>query len=208
MNVSSLLIAHSGCEHTLANSWHYVKKATHLSCDGIEIDVRKYNGTLCLGHNPIHWWNKPLALEVALDYVLEYSTKKINFDLKEDIALELMVFLEQKNFINRTFLSGCISDKTCQQLGKYQKNIMYNMDFSNPHILNMIKTLKKTFPNIEYLNANYRFVNQPIVDFVHKIGLKIAVWTINNPRIMKQVLDWGVDSITTNYITKYWLLIN
>ena len=38
-----------------------------------------------------------------------------------------------------------------------------------------------------------------MVDLVHANGMELHVWTVNNPTRMQQLIDLGVDGITTDY---------
>ena len=48
------------------------------------------------------------------------------------------------------------------------------------------------------LDLNYQMVDKELIDTCHKNGLKVNVWTVDDPEIAKELIDMGVDSITTN----------
>ena len=50
----------------------------------------------------------------------------------------------------------------------------------------------------EFINLHYSFVNRKRVEEFHKMGLKVAVWTIDDEATMRWAYAIGVDSITTN----------
>ena len=43
-----------------------------------------------------------------------------------------------------------------------------------------------------------KIVTKRFVDFVHSKGLKIMVWTINDVKTFKYLIDLGVDGIITD----------
>lgn len=45
----------------------------------------------------------------------------------------------------------------------------------------------------------YQLVTKELVDFVHKNGMRIIPWTINDTSEMQRLLDLGVDGIITDY---------
>lgn len=45
----------------------------------------------------------------------------------------------------------------------------------------------------------WRNVTPELVKEAHQLGLKVNVWTVNDPPTMAQMLDLGVDGITTDY---------
>ena len=40
--------------------------------------------------------------------------------------------------------------------------------------------------------------NPTYIEEAHKLGLKVNAWTVNDPVIMQQMMDAGVDFITTD----------
>ena len=43
-----------------------------------------------------------------------------------------------------------------------------------------------------------KVVTNRFVDFIHSKGLKICVWTINDEKTFKKLIDMGVDGIITD----------
>lgn len=50
----------------------------------------------------------------------------------------------------------------------------------------------------DYFMPTYAPVTEALVQAVHARGLKIGVWTVDNPSDMTRLAGWGVDAITTN----------
>ena len=51
----------------------------------------------------------------------------------------------------------------------------------------------------DFLSWRHSSVTQSVVDLVHANGMDLHVWTVNNPVRMQQLIDLGVDGITTDY---------
>ncbi len=51
----------------------------------------------------------------------------------------------------------------------------------------------------DFISWNHRSVTQAMVDLVHANGMELHVWTVNSPTRMQQLIDLGVDGITTDY---------
>ena len=49
------------------------------------------------------------------------------------------------------------------------------------------------------LNVYHEFVNRQLVDKAHAQGLWVWAWTVDNELRARELLDLGVDSITTNW---------
>ncbi|HEY9461283.1 MAG TPA: glycerophosphodiester phosphodiesterase [Paralcaligenes sp.] len=50
------------------------------------------------------------------------------------------------------------------------------------------------------LNINTKFASRQTIEWAHKSGYKIGIWTVNDPRRARELLDWGGDSIFTDEI--------
>lgn len=58
-----------------------------------------------------------------------------------------------------------------------------------------------TIGNYKYcdeISAYYKFVTPWVINKVHKMGKPINVWTVDDPKIVKRLLNMGVDGIITN----------
>ena len=50
------------------------------------------------------------------------------------------------------------------------------------------------------IHLNHRLLDEARVDALQEAGLKILVYTVNNPQRAAELLRWGVDSICTDAI--------
>ncbi len=46
--------------------------------------------------------------------------------------------------------------------------------------------------------AGVTFLSAPLVDILHQLNLKVEVWTVNDPAIMRRLLKMGVDGVITD----------
>src|SRR5207248_702595 len=46
---------------------------------------------------------------------------------------------------------------------------------------------------------DFHFLDQPQVSQLHADGVRVLPWTVNEPQDWQQLLEWGVDGITTDY---------
>lgn len=54
----------------------------------------------------------------------------------------------------------------------------------------------------EFINLNYSFVTQKSVKAMQAMGYKVSVWTVDDEATMRWAAAIGVDSITSNYLSK------
>ena len=64
------------------------------------------------------------------------------------------------------------------------------------------------FKDVAGINPNYRFARKRILKKLHQRGQEMYVWTVNDEKLMKKLLNWGVDGIITNYPEKLKALQN
>ncbi|MBE9471982.1 MAG: hypothetical protein IMY75_07760 [Chloroflexi bacterium] len=50
------------------------------------------------------------------------------------------------------------------------------------------------------ININHIYRNQHLITAVHNAGLSVWTWTVDDKNRLQELLDLGVDSITTNWV--------
>ncbi len=50
------------------------------------------------------------------------------------------------------------------------------------------------------LDISHKVLTKELVDACHSEGIKVNVWTVDDPEIAARLIDWGVDFITTNIL--------
>ena len=56
-------------------------------------------------------------------------------------------------------------------------------------------------------SPDYLLLDSLKIESLHKSGMKVIPWTVNETEQMKQLIDWGVDGIITDYPNKLVVLI-
>lgn len=220
-----LRIAHRGASgHATENTLSAVKKALELKSDVIELDVRTtktgevvvihdaYVDRLSNGQGRV----KKLTLENLFGLKLRKGEKittlkkairlidrkaKVNIDIKERDAVEPVVKIVE-DFVNNQgwkysdfYLSAFwiyILAKA-RQLNK-QIPLAPNITFLPRIFLSRANKYK-----VEVLKFSKRAIRKHQIEKAHKRGQKVWVWTVNNPKEIEKLADWGVDGIVTDY---------
>ncbi|SJN26180.1 inositol monophosphatase family protein [Luteococcus japonicus] len=73
-----------------------------------------------------------------------------------------------------------------------QADLAYNHDGGELDLA-MVHRLQPSAINVEWVH-----LTEPLVDQVHRMGLELACWTINDAEAMSLAIDLGVDRITTD----------
>ena len=199
-----ILTAHSGCENTVPNSQAYIEKAVKSGCDIVELDVRKNEQGFYLSHDMPSSGTPLLFLEQALKLFEAVPSLCVNFDLKEEILPSLIEFLEQKNFMHRSFFSGCVSSETFRSLTKAKDRVLYNVSLSEKKdkAASFLRELKDNLPGLKALNLSFEDISKDFVFACHKEGLQVFIWTPDTEADIKRMIDYAVDGITTNAVAK------
>ena len=50
------------------------------------------------------------------------------------------------------------------------------------------------------LDIQYKGVTKELVDILHENALEINCWTVDDPVVADQLVEWGVDYITSNIL--------
>lgn len=48
-------------------------------------------------------------------------------------------------------------------------------------------------------SPDYRFVNPGLIEQLRQLDIQLIPWTVNKPKAMRQLMEWGVDGFITDY---------
>lgn len=51
------------------------------------------------------------------------------------------------------------------------------------------------------INSHYSYISQPMVDAIHALGCKVAIWTVDDDPTMRWAKALDIDSVTTNQLS-------
>ena len=221
------VLAHRGgslesYENTI-ESFHYSK---NIGCKFIETDVQLSSDGIpyifhddtflrLLGKNIIFnsldsseidklrlFDNHPIP---KLDTVLKtFPDLYFQIDVKTDeVALPTLEVIKKNNAMNRVCIAS-FSSKRLQNVYMQYPDICLSMGPNE--VLKMLlssfglyrKPITGHCLQIPIYQYGIKLVTKRFVKFVHKKGLKICVWTINDETTFKNLIDIGVDGIITD----------
>lgn len=200
-----LYTAHSGCENTADNSVEFLEKAIALGVPALEVDVTVRNdGTPVLLHAASAGTNEGLLLEEALCFIAEKSESvQINLDLKAFSNLpKIAELIARYQLSARCYFTG-VEKEQSQAVKIDAPNIPYylNMDLNKMRLedegyLHSV-ALEVQRSGAVGINCQYRNASQKLIEIFHENGLKVSLWTADNPLVMRNLLRLGPDNITT-----------
>ncbi len=194
---------HAGAMHTPANSIDSVKVAIEADAQVVEFDVSfRPDGTPVIIHNAEPNSSQGVFLESALEVVAAHPTCKINLDIKSKknlAAVDELVRLY--GLTERVFYTGVFEDwvETVRTTSSISYYLNYNIsaeEAQDETKLQIVADKVKNYGAVG-INSNYRNATKGFVDFMHKNGLLVSLWTVNKPTDMPKVLEMHPDNITT-----------
>jgi len=212
--------AHSGCMVTKMNSIEYLEKATKSGVYIIEIDVSVIKDKVPILYHDEYAHIKGekkrikdltyeelkqgeknlLLLEEAIDYV-KHKEVLLNIDIKGCLEYEVIVdTIVKKGMSERVFITGC-GGETVRKIKKLNPliQVLLNIEKENTEDFRRLCNIA-----VESfccgVNLDYRRCTKEFVDFAHKRGLMVFVWTVDEVKAMNEIIKMGVESITTNRI--------
>ncbi len=199
-----MITAHGGALGTGRNTPLYFKSMEDYLVDAIEIDLRKKNGKIYLAHSPFYLFNpKKLTLKRAFEFVKKNGWT-VNCDVKRS-GLVKEVLSEAKNMgiEDNILFTGSVSEADLRDLdaGCVYLNATffpYKMTEENvPQIKKHIEKFKN--PRIKGININFRCVTDGFASACERENLKISVYTVDEPELIKRLVAYSaVVNVTTN----------
>jgi glycerophosphoryl diester phosphodiesterase len=218
-----LIFAHRGASADAPeNTLLAIEKALQQQADGIEIDVHQLGDELVVIHD--HWVHRTTNGNGQLkEYSLE-ALRKLDagkgqhvptlWEVMEIISGKCQLNIEIKGVTNLSLLSVLIK-KAELELGfnqdqfivsSFNHHLLQSLHQMQPHIKLGALTASNPIGYAKFaeqlhaysVNADVAFVDQNFVKDAKKRGLKVMVYTVDQPQELLKLRDWGVDAVFSN----------
>jgi len=202
MPSSPLLLGHRGARASSVpeNTLPCFELALAHGCDGFEFDVRLSGcGCAVICHDP----------KVGGTIVSE--AKLLNLPVLQDVL---------GGFAKRAFLDielkvPGLSSELLLALGQHPPERGYVVSSFLPDVLREIHVRNDSVPlgiicddqkqlqgwrdlPVQYVIPQYSLLTRKLVEAVHAASKIVLVWTVNDRRTMRRLVDWGVDGIISD----------
>ncbi|RLG86372.1 MAG: hypothetical protein DRO15_06250 [Thermoprotei archaeon] len=161
-----------------------IKPASIFETILIEMDYVLFSGDPFL---------RPIPLEIAL--LMISGKADVWLDVKDKgIERDIVRLLDRINFKGHVYISSCYHA------------IIRNIKRLRPDIIGAI-TLRELpvdivsvakLANADMISVELSYVDRDLVNYAHKHGLKVAVWTVNDVKLAKKFAEMGVDMIVSD----------
>lgn len=156
--------------------------------------------------------NKGISLVKFEDILKEFPEARFNVDLKDksrELVFGFYNILEEYNAFNRVVVASffsenlklirSISPRVVTSFGKSEVRLWVVL--SKLRLLRVVSKFFKDTPpvmQVPVASGSIRVVTKRFIKILHKRGVKIQVWTINERDEMEELLKMGVDGIMTD----------
>jgi glycerophosphoryl diester phosphodiesterase len=199
-----IVIAHRGFSSRYPeNTLPAIRAAMRLGVDMVEIDVQQTrDGELIVFHD--YRLDRVCGVRARVRDKTLRQIKRLHPavpTLAEVLRLRYPLLIEIK---------GADPEKVAALVGNRQDVIIFSIHAgkmqrlakANPRIRRFglaARKLRLKTP-VEGVGLSRRLVDSPaVVRRIHRRGWKLFVWTVNDPREMRRLRDWGVDGLITNH---------
>ena len=213
-----LCIGHRGArayapENTLAS----FKKAIEIGVDAVELDVRKTkdNHIVVIHDEDVKRTTngEGLVSELTLEQIKSFSAEggekiptleealdfldkkvKVFIELKDAGVEEQVLSIVHRRCLEKNVVIASFLEEVLKKVRELNEDIETGLIYARHK--NPLKAALELKAN--YLLALYRFTHTANVEKAHQNGLKVVVWTINNPDEVEEYIKKGVDGIASD----------
>ena len=222
-----LIIGHRGAyDEAPENTLKGFKKAIELGADYLEFDVHQSkDGALVVIHDidilrRMGIDNSIVQLTLrelkqldnggekipTLTELIKIAKGKIKLQLEIKVpgVTQDLVNILRKNVLIESSIVSCFEIVELLKIKEIEPTL--RIGYLIPRVLTNIRIIKRyvlrAIKNEFYsIHPNYQVVDREFVELAHDNSLKVNVWTVNEERIMRKLIDLGVDGIMTDDIT-------
>lgn len=141
---------------------------------------------------------RPCTLENYIGICKKYGKHcvlelKSNFT-QEETAKFVDIIKSYEYLENTTFISFIYENliRVRRILPKQSAQFLFS-EFNN-------EIIEKLIADKIDIDVHYKALNKEIVDIIHAAGLEVNCWTVDEKETAEQLVEWGIDYITSNIL--------
>ena len=197
--------AHSGAFDTPDNSIEYIRRVLDEGCGILEMDVSfRPDGTPVLIHKGRPADDEGIYLSSAFDLIAESQTLRMNLDLKSVSNLPAVDrMLRLFGLFDRAFFTG-VGTRWVPAVRRHS-DLPYYLNAGLPEKLRdhpvACALLARKIRALGAVGLNCHFTNATptLARALHKRGLELSVWTVNEEADANRVLALDVDNVPSRH---------
>lgn len=127
---------------------------------------------------------------------IEAKTDQIHYDLEQDVVDLINEYNIKNKILISSFNHKCIDIfQSTDESIRYGALYEYEADYSSE--ANVVEHAKKL--NVYSINISRDLVTKEMVELAHENGLKVYVYTVNAPNVMRKMIECKVDGVFSDY---------
>ena len=214
-------MAHRGASKVeLENTTLAFARALEMDADAVELDVRRCgSGELVIHHDPklsdgrtifsvdkrdlpTHIPTLAEALDACgsmwVNIEIKNDPKEPDFDAQEVTTRKVVDFLRERGSLDRWLISSFRRETVdlIRSLMPELKTAWLVMTIDDAQLENVASAMVSQGHTA--LHPWVKQLSRRMVDVFHRHGLQINTWTCDDPRRMRELVEWQVDGICTN----------
>jgi glycerophosphoryl diester phosphodiesterase len=214
-------MAHRGASKVeLENTTLAFARALKMGADAVELDVRRCgSGELVVHHDPklsdgriifsvdkrdlpTHIPSLAEALDACgsmwVNIEIKNDPKEPDFDPQEVTTSKVVDFLRERGSLDRWLISSFRRETVdlIRSLMPELKTAWLVMTIDDAQLETVASEMASQGHTA--LHPWVKQLSQRMVDVFHRHGLQINTWTCDDPRRMRELVEWRVDGICTN----------
>mgnify|MGYP002629572397 FL=1 len=214
-------MAHRGASKVeLENTTLAFARALEMGADAVELDVRRCgSGELVVHHDPklsdgrtifsvdkrdlpTHIPTLAEALDACgsmwVNIEIKNDPKEPDFDAQEVTTRRVVDFLRERGSLDRWLISSFRRETVdlIRSLMPELKTAWLVMTIDDAQLENIASAMASQGHTA--LHPWVKQLSRRMVDVFHRHGLQINTWTCDDPRRMRELVEWQVDGICTN----------
>ena len=197
------ITCHAGSFRTKPNSLESLQTAVDWGANIVEFDVSfRPDGTAVIIHDSAPTMKQGILLDDALKIVADVDNCRINLDIKSTANLpEVDRLVNKHGLFERVFYTGVFEDwvdmvKKHSEIPYYLNHKITPEEAFDRDCAQAVADRAKQLGAIG-INSHFEHASKLFSDVMHKNGLLVSLWTVNNPKDMPRVLAVCPDNITT-----------
>lgn len=199
-------------QYAVDHGYRYVETDVQVTSDGVLVAFHDNDLSRTCGRNArisdLPWSEVRTALvdgkapiPLLEEMLGAWPELRVNIDCKSDAAVEALVAtLQRSNALDRVSV-GAFSDRRIQRLRKLLGPQLCSALGPGETARLRFGTLRTAIANaaqIPVRQGPLTVVTKGLIARAHRLGIKVHVWTIDDPQEMERLLDLGVDGLMTD----------
>ena len=188
-----LVLLHNGTTEAYCSVDRSVSESTYAELRELDLAEKfRAKSGLSLKDCPKH---EIVLFEDALDLILKERKARLSMQPKSDCVDQVMEIVRRKNALGWVGFNDANLAKM-RRVKELEPSVTVFWDRVRLDVEADIRAAKQY--GFEWIVPNRKDVTSDKVKKIHDAGIKVGVWTVNDPAEMKRFLDMGVDRIYTD----------